>query len=184
MTEGLAFGPEEDRLPAPALSGAWRERAETSQVPFTPVTREALATLEPAERIAFTVAAARVARGDNPPLNTTAALLLTIQRLITETGPPPPVAADLESRIADLENTIGQATVMVESMVEGGRLDPDCALRLLSTLGTPPRDLEAIGTGPLLDPDCRAGKCASCVGAPCEHECHTKERSEEGAGRG
>ncbi|ROO82621.1 hypothetical protein EDD29_0102 [Actinocorallia herbida] len=25
---------------------------------------------------------------------------------------------------------------------------------------------------PLLDPDCRDGKCSSCVGGPCEHECH------------
>lgn len=32
--------------------------------------------------------------------------------------------------------------------------------------------LIAEGAGPLLDPDCRDGKCASCVGPPCEHECH------------
>ena len=32
--------------------------------------------------------------------------------------------------------------------------------------------LTATGTGPLLDPDCRDGKCGSCVGPPCEHECH------------
>lgn len=25
---------------------------------------------------------------------------------------------------------------------------------------------------PLIDPDCRAGKCATCMGEPCEHECH------------
>ena len=30
----------------------------------------------------------------------------------------------------------------------------------------------AEGNGPVLDPDCRDGKCNSCVGAPCEHECH------------
>jgi len=35
-----------------------------------------------------------------------------------------------------------------------------------------PRALVAKGAGPLLDPDCRDGKCGSCVGAPCEHECH------------
>jgi len=34
------------------------------------------------------------------------------------------------------------------------------------------RELVAEGAGPLLDPDCRAGKCGSCVGPPCEHECH------------
>lgn len=26
---------------------------------------------------------------------------------------------------------------------------------------------------PLIDPDCRDGKCVSCAGGPCEHECHT-----------
>jgi hypothetical protein len=35
-----------------------------------------------------------------------------------------------------------------------------------------PRALTAEGAGPLLDPDCRDGKCGSCVGAPCEHDCH------------
>lgn len=25
---------------------------------------------------------------------------------------------------------------------------------------------------PLLDPDCRDGKCGSCVGGVCEHDCH------------
>jgi len=24
----------------------------------------------------------------------------------------------------------------------------------------------------VLDPDCKAGKCGSCAGPPCEHECH------------
>lgn len=41
---------------------------------------------------------------------------------------------------------------------------------LLSRTGA--RELVAEGAGPLLDPDCVAGKCGSCVGAPCEHECH------------
>ena len=40
-----------------------------------------------------------------------------------------------ESRIADLENTIGQATMMAESMLEGGQISLDCARRLLSALG-------------------------------------------------
>jgi hypothetical protein len=26
---------------------------------------------------------------------------------------------------------------------------------------------------PLIDPDCAAGKCGSCSGPPCQHECHT-----------
>lgn len=25
---------------------------------------------------------------------------------------------------------------------------------------------------PLIDPDCRDGKCESCVGGPCTHDCH------------
>ena len=24
----------------------------------------------------------------------------------------------------------------------------------------------------LIDPDCAGGKCGSCVGGPCEHDCH------------
>jgi hypothetical protein len=40
--------------------------------------------LEPAERLAVTVASAQLARGENPPVNTTAALLLTIKRLTGE----------------------------------------------------------------------------------------------------
>lgn len=35
--------------------------------------------------------------------------------------------------------------------------------------------LTAEGAGPLLDLACRAGQCGRCLGAPCEHECHTKE---------
>lgn len=78
---------------------------------------DAMASLLPAERMAVAVASAQVARGDNPPAGTIAALLTAIGRL---TGEP----------------------------------------------------LEALGTGPLLDPGCRAGKCGSCTGPPCEHECH------------
>lgn len=92
----------------------------TSQIPFTPVTGEALARLTTGERAAFSVAAGYLARDQKPPMETTVTLVETIQRLISE----------------------------------------------------PPRELEAIGTGPLLDPDCRDGKCGSCIGAPCEHECH------------
>jgi hypothetical protein len=40
--------------------------------------------LAPAERLAVTVASAQLARGENPPVNTTAALLLTIKRLTGE----------------------------------------------------------------------------------------------------
>jgi hypothetical protein len=54
---------------------------------------------------------------------------------MAQAATPPLVAADLESRIADLENTIGQAAMMTESMLEGGQISLDCARRLLSTLG-------------------------------------------------
>lgn len=33
-------------------------------------------------------------------------------------------------------------------------------------------ELIAYGAGPLLDPDCRDGKHGSCVGPPCECDCH------------
>lgn len=33
-------------------------------------------------------------------------------------------------------------------------------------------DLTAEDAGPLLDPDCRDGKHSSCIGAPCECDCH------------
>lgn len=39
-------------------------------------------------------------------------------------------------------------------------------------IAEPDAGLTAEGAGPLLDPDCRAGKCGSCIGAPCEHGCH------------
>src|ERR1044072_856068 len=35
---------------------------------------------------------------------------------------------------------------------------------------------------PLIDPDCRDGKCGSCVGGPCEHDCHTPRWMLEEAG--
>jgi hypothetical protein len=37
---------------------------------------------------------------------------------------------------------------------------------------TPDVVLTATGNGPLLDPDCRDGKHTSCVGPPCECDCH------------
>jgi len=63
----------------------------TSQIPFTPLSPEAMARLEPAERLAFTTAASQVARDKNPGINTTAALVLTIHRLISEPAAPGPL---------------------------------------------------------------------------------------------
>lgn len=34
------------------------------------------------------------------------------------------------------------------------------------------------GDEPLIDPDCAGGKCGSCVGGPCEHECHSASKHE------
>jgi hypothetical protein len=92
----------------------------------------------------------------------------------------------LRSRLADADNAIGQVIRLAESwQMAGGHLDAVHVTRALLAIcapwtGMPVRELEAIGNGPLLDPDCRDGKCASCVGAPCEHECHKQPE----AGRG
>lgn len=32
---------------------------------------------------------------------------------------------------------------------------------------------------PVIDPDCRDGKCGSCVGGPCQHECHRAQAESE-----
>jgi hypothetical protein len=106
-------------------------------------------------------------------------------------------ALPAEGKLADAQNAIGQAIREVESWaMTGNPLDPSevqrvllgiifrqwlGGLRLPEAAVQPAGELEAIGTGPLLDPDCRAGKCSSCVGAPCEHECH--KRQEAGRGR-
>ncbi len=45
-------------------------------------------------------------------------------------------------------------------------------IEMIVRLITEPAELTAEGAGPLLDPDCRDGKCGSCIGPPCEHECH------------
>jgi hypothetical protein len=91
----------------------------TSQIPFTPITPEALARLTTIERLTFQTSAGLVAAGQKPSLESVVILLEIIQRLLAE-----------------------------------------------------PAELTAEGAGPLLDPDCRAGKCGSCIGPPCEHECH------------
>jgi hypothetical protein len=63
----------------------------TSQIPFKPVTPEALATLTPAEQHAFAAAATYVAGDQKPPVGVIVTLVETVQRLITE--PALPVAA-------------------------------------------------------------------------------------------
>jgi hypothetical protein len=89
--------------------------------------------------------------------------------------------ADPETTLSDAEHAIGEVIRYAESlkMRTYRRLDAaevaDALLAICAPwTGMPVRELEAIGTGPLLDPDCKAGKCGSCVGAPCEHECHKK----------
>src|SRR5271169_2734344 len=72
-----AEGQPGDRLAAPGRS----------RVPFTALTPESLQKLDPAGRLAFRVAAETIARDENPGISTTAALLLTIQRLIAEPAP-------------------------------------------------------------------------------------------------
>ena len=102
------------------------------QVPFTPLTPDDVARLEPAERLAFTVAAGQVARDMNPGINTTAALLLAIQRLIAE-----PADGPERDRITELEHRIGQATMMAESIALEGGVARACALRFLGALEVP-----------------------------------------------
>ena len=98
-----------------------------SEIGPGPVTAQALARLLPDERLAFTAAAAQAARDENPGINTTVALLLTVQRLITEAaGPPPPAAADpdLETELANARQAIGSLIEQAESWQErGGQLD-------------------------------------------------------------
>lgn len=55
--------------------------------------------LEPAENIALTVARAQLERGENPPINTTAALVLTIERLAGEV--PSEVLKTAARRVVD-----------------------------------------------------------------------------------
>jgi len=35
-----------------------------------------------------------------------------------------------------------------------------------------PEQIDPNVHGQVIDPDCRDGKCGSCVGGICEHECH------------
>lgn len=56
----------------------------TSQIPFTPVTPEAMARLTLDEQMAFLAATGSVAQDQKPSLEVIATLVLTIQRLITE----------------------------------------------------------------------------------------------------
>jgi hypothetical protein len=67
-----------------------------SQIPFTPLSPEALARLTPAERISFLTAAGQAARDNNPPLSTTVELLLTIHRLLTSPDPEAMVEAVMD----------------------------------------------------------------------------------------
>lgn len=47
---------------------------------------------------------------------------------------------------------------------------PCATIRALDGSNSPPVTSEI--TGPLIDPDCRDGKHSSCVGGPCDCECH------------
>jgi hypothetical protein len=56
----------------------------TSQIPFTPVTPEALARLTAIERLTFQTSAGLAAAGQKPSLESVVILLEIIQRLIAE----------------------------------------------------------------------------------------------------
>jgi len=68
--------------PAAAKGGPERKHDMSSQIPFTPVTPEALARLTPAERDAFTTAAEQLAGSQKPSMMTIVTLVETVQRLI------------------------------------------------------------------------------------------------------
>lgn len=63
----------------------------------------------------------------------------------------------------------GQFNTVLFDPVGGWQEDLDEALAPRILTGP----LTADGSGPLLDPDCRDGKHTSCLGDPCECECHT-----------
>jgi hypothetical protein len=123
----------------------------SSQLPFTPLTPDDLARLEPAERMAFTVAAGQVARDVNPGINTTAALLLTIQRLI------------------------GEALERAETAREAPASDDTGRLSPASEASAGPRarpslPIDAAGFRDLIEPalDASVDRCARCK--VCEHQ--------------
>lgn len=68
------------------------------------------------------------------------------------------------------------AFIMAAELVAAERKPPMMTIvtliETIERLITAPKELVAEGFGPLLDPDCRDGKCGSCIGPPCEHECH------------
>lgn len=59
----------------------------TSQIPFTPLTPEALDRLTLDERLAFLAATGAVGDDQKPSLEVVATLVLTVQRLISEAVP-------------------------------------------------------------------------------------------------
>ncbi len=61
----------------------------TIQIPFTPLTPEALARLTGEEQIAFGVAADYISADQKPPMDVIVTLLLAVQRLITSPTPAP-----------------------------------------------------------------------------------------------
>ena len=87
----VADGQPGDRLPAPGRS---------SQIPFTPVTAEALARLTPVERNTFIMAAEQVAAEQKPSMMTIVVLVEIIQRLITEQQPEGRAVKRLEISVA------------------------------------------------------------------------------------
>ena len=64
----------------------------TSQIPFTPLTPEALSRLTPDERNTFALAAEQVAAEQKPSMMTIAGLVETVGRLIGEQQPEAPAA--------------------------------------------------------------------------------------------
>ncbi|MCK2219751.1 hypothetical protein MF672_039040 [Actinomadura sp. ATCC 31491] len=72
--------------------------------------------------------------------------------------------ASRDNVTGQVELTIGgpEGTVVIDLGEDGDEI-----LLGLLDIGQDDPDEE-----PLIDPDCRDGKCGSCVGGPCEHDCH------------
>jgi hypothetical protein len=152
-----------------------QERGMTSQIPFAPLTPEALSRLTPEEREAFLLAAQFLAGDQKPPAGTIVTLVQAVQRLI---GEPDPELMRQHNGATVCQAVTAERERIRHLAVRAGAVcagDEGTRCYFADLIGPPPRDLEAVGAGPLLDPDCRDGKCGSCVGAPCEHECHRRK---------
>lgn len=87
----------------------------TSQIPFTPLTPEALARLTLDEQMAFLAATGAVAQDQKPSLEVTATVVLTVQRLIGEAASGPEPGSLGPVLFGAVASAIGQHMILRES---------------------------------------------------------------------